>query len=98
MLIAHVEFRVATSDRDSALAVLLQEAPIVRSMSGNVKFQVFGNPEHDDLIEIVHQWESKETFDAYLGSESFTVVGKALGPKMTAPPLSKRFLANPIAE
>ncbi|MFY0596663.1 MAG: antibiotic biosynthesis monooxygenase [Cognatishimia sp.] len=98
MLIAHVEFQITPSDRDAALDVLLKETAVVRAMSGNLKFQAFKNPEHDDRIEIMHEWDSKEAFEAYLSSKSFASIGQILGPKMIAPPLSKRFLANPVAD
>lgn len=98
MLIAHVEFHVAAVDRDGALALLIDEAAAVRAMPGNLKFQSFANPEQDGVIEILHEWDGKEAFDAYIASELFKSVGQALGPKMTAPPLSKRFTANPIAD
>lgn len=96
MLIAHVEFRIAERDRPAAFDMLLKEASEVREMPGNLKFQPFLNPEHADTIEICHEWRTEAEFAAYLASDSFAAVGAALGPKMLAPPVSKRFLAEPV--
>ncbi|UZD89977.1 putative quinol monooxygenase [Cognatishimia activa] len=96
MFIAHVEFRVTDSERDAALKVLINEAATVRGMPGNLKFQAFLNPEQPNTIEIMHEWQSEEGFTAYLASDSFASVGAALGPQMLAPPVSKRFIANPV--
>ncbi|SHG59442.1 putative quinol monooxygenase [Cognatishimia maritima] len=98
MLIAHVEFRVQPEDRDAALSLLLQEAQKVRAMAGNQKFQAFLNPEQADTLEIVHEWDNEDGFATYLASENFAAIGAALGPKMTAPPVSKRFTATPLAQ
>lgn len=96
MLIAHVEFRVAEADKPAALELLINEAKVARTLPGNVKFQAFLNPEQTGTVEIIHEWESADSFAGYLSSDSFKAIGAALGPKMMAPPVSKRFLAEPV--
>lgn len=96
MLIAHVHFTVAASDREEALSILLNETKSVRNMNGCVTFMPFANANNDTGLSVLHEWVSKEDFSAYASSTEFAKIGNVLRPMMTAPPVSKRFDATPI--
>lgn len=98
MLIAHVTIQTATNGVDDALDVLLSAAPKVRAMQGCRTYQAFLNPQTDGQIMLVQEWETTESFQQYLASDSFKASGAKLAPLMTAPPVSRRFRADPIAD
>ena len=94
MLIAHVRFQVAESDRDRALVTLLAEAATVRALPGCLTFQPFADPLNPAAIGILHEWRDGECFAAYTASPAFASVGAVLRPMMTEPPVSRRFDAR----
>lgn len=96
MLIAHVMFHVAATDRAAALQTLLDECDAVRAMAGCIAFIPFVDPTNDTELGVLHEWDSAEAFADYTASEEFAKVGQALRPIMTAPPVSKRFDASLI--
>jgi quinol monooxygenase YgiN len=94
MLIAILDFDVAPADSGAALKHLLTEAPEVREMKGNIAFRPYVDPLIGTRITLVHEWESREDFAAYLASPAFLRSGDKLRPLMTAPPVSRRFEAQ----
>ncbi|MGH1444502.1 MAG: putative quinol monooxygenase [Cognatishimia sp.] len=96
MLIAHVMFQVAATDRAAALQTLLDECDAVRRMQGCIAFIPFVDPTGDTGLGVLHEWDSAEAFAAYTSSVEFTAVGQALRPIMIGPPVSKRFDASLI--
>lgn len=91
MFIAHVEFKVSHADRPKVLAVLTEQAPTVRSMKGCKAFIPFVDPTRDEGVGVMHEWESRTSFDAYLQSDAFLESGRNIRPLMLEPPVSKRF-------
>jgi quinol monooxygenase YgiN len=96
MLIAHVYFTVAASERQKALDTLLKEAPTVRAMKGCQTFVPFLDPTNVEGLGVLHEWHCEEDFAAYTSSSGFAEVGQILRPMMTNPPVSRRFDAELI--
>jgi quinol monooxygenase YgiN len=96
MLIAHVTFAVAETERQAALATLVAEAETVRAMPGCIAFTPFADPTDSQKVGIVHEWETAEQFRAYAQSPSFAASGQMLRPMMVDKPLSRRFAAELI--
>ena len=94
MLIAHVFFSVAPEKRETALNTLIEEAPKVRAMAGCRTFVPFIDPIDPQKLGIIHEWENKDGFAAYIASSGFAKVGHVLRPMMTSAPVSKRFDAD----
>jgi quinol monooxygenase YgiN len=94
MLIAIVDFTVAPENRAAALAVLLAEAPAVRSMAGNLAFQPYLDPVNAEAVRIFHEWQDQASFETYTGSDTFKRSGQVLRPMMTAAPVSRRMSAD----
>ena len=94
MLIAHVHFTVAPTERQRAIAALVGEVPNVRTMPGCLAFHPFLDVTDPAGIGIVHEWQDEASFEAYVTSAGFAEVGKILRPMMTAAPVSKRFDAK----
>jgi quinol monooxygenase YgiN len=94
MMIAIVDFRVAATDRPTALAHLDRERDEVRAMPGNLGFRVYASREDDTSITILHEWQDVASFGGYSGSEAFARSGAVLRPMMIDPPVSRRFHAD----
>ena len=94
MFIAILEFEVAEADRTRALDALTREPEEVRTMSGNIAFRPFLDPESAGQVVLLHEWENQPSFRAYTDSPSFARLGAALRPLMTKAPLSRRFHAE----
>jgi len=94
MLIAHVQFAVAASERQKALDVLVAEVSNVRAMAGCRVFLPFLDPTALGGLGVFHEWESEKHFAAYLSSQSFAAAGQALRPMMIGTPVSRRFDAR----
>ena len=94
MFSAIVDFKVAPDDRAAALAALLDTAPDVRAMPGNIAFRAFLDPEGAEAVCVLHEWADAEGFAAYGRSEAFARSGRMLRPLMTSPPLSRRLRAE----
>jgi quinol monooxygenase YgiN len=94
MLIAHVHFTVAASERHKALEMLQKEAPAVRAMKGCQAFVPFLDPTSSEGLGVLHEWDSEEDFAAYTSSPGFAEVGRILRPMMTGAPVSRRFDAR----
>lgn len=94
MFIAIVDFKVAPDNRAAALAALLETAPAVRAMRGNLGFRPFLDPEGPHGVTVLHEWADADGFAAYGRSDAFARSGRALRPMMTSPPLSRRLRAE----
>lgn len=94
MLIAILDFDTAPADRPAALAQLLAEAPRIRAMPGNLAFRAYADPQRQDRLTVVHEWEDRDSFAGYLASSAFARSGEVLRPLMVAPPVSRRFEAR----
>ncbi len=94
MFIAVLDFTTAATDRPDALAQLDAERAEVRAMPGNVAFRIYASRENDDQVTVVHEWEDRASFAAYLGSDAFARSGAVLRPMMTGTPVSRRFEAE----
>ncbi|PWK54056.1 putative quinol monooxygenase [Silicimonas algicola] len=95
-MIAILDFDVGPDDGGVALNQLLTEAPDVRAMKGNIAFRPYADPLIGTRVTLVHEWESREDFAAYLASPAFLRSGEKLRPLMAAPPVSRRFEAQLI--
>lgn len=94
MFIAIVDFKVAPEDRAAALAALLDAAPEVRAMPGNLAFRAFLDPEGTESVCVLHEWADADGFAAYGRSEVFARSGRRLRPLMKSLPLSRRLQAE----
>jgi quinol monooxygenase YgiN len=94
MLIAIVDFTVASENRANALAAILAAAPRVRSMPNNIGFDPYLHAVHSGSIRIFHEWEDMASFDAYTSSPEFNGLSQHLRPLMTAQPVSRRMKAD----
>ncbi|WP_421726313.1 putative quinol monooxygenase [Bauldia sp.] len=95
MLIAIVDFHVAAEDRQAAIDFLMDEAPAITAMPGNRGHRVVTNAGTDTHVGLIHEWETPDAFAAYLASPVFSRSGETLRPMMTAPPTSRRLVAEP---
>ena len=98
MRIAHLTFTVDKHASQHALALLTTAAPAVRAMPGCQAFIPFADPMSEGGIGVVHEWASAADFSLYLASPGFAQLSAQLRPLMTAPPVSKRFDAEPVGE
>lgn len=96
MLIAVVDFTVSPENRAAALAALLAEAPIVRSMRGNLAFQPYLDPVIAEAVRVFHEWQDAESFEVYTSSDAFKRASQTLRPLMLAPPVSRRMTASSL--
>ncbi len=95
MLIALLDFTVEENNHASALSILSTAAATVVQMTGNIAFRPLADPDGIS-ITLLHEWENRESFEAYLASGSFATLGLKLRPMMTRPPVSRRFDAELI--
>ncbi len=98
MFIAIVDFTVAPENRPVALAALAEDAPVARSLPGNVSFRTFSNTGDDTHLGIFQEWETVADFERYVASPGFAKAGQALRPLMTSAPVSRRFEAKLFEE
>ncbi|GFE64064.1 putative quinol monooxygenase [Litoreibacter roseus] len=96
MLIAHITFKLAPENRSPALEALIAEAEGVCAMAGCQTFIPFLHPTDHTCVGIIHEWDTRESFSAYIASPAFAALGNALRPLMIGPPVSKRFDATLI--
>jgi quinol monooxygenase YgiN len=97
MVIAIVDAYFSAETQQKALSILLREAPEVRVMPGNRMFRPFTDPTRTGHVGVLHEWDDREAFQAYLGSAVFARSGKELRPLMVRDPESRRFAAEPLA-
>jgi len=98
MRIAHLTFTVDTAATQQALATLVAAAPSVRAMPGCQAFIPFADPTVEGGLGLIHEWDSAAAFSAYLASPGFAELNATLRPLMTAPPVSRRFEAEPVCD
>ncbi len=96
MFIAHVQFSVASPNRQQALDTLKAEIPVVRAMPGCKLFLPFADAIGEGGLGVIHEWDAAEDFAAYVASTAFATLGQVLRPLMTAAPVSRRFNAAPV--
>jgi quinol monooxygenase YgiN len=96
VLIVILDLDVTAVCRAGALDQLLAEAPKVRKMQGNIAFRPYADPLVDTRLTLVHEWEARSDFDAYLASSSFARLREVLGSIMIGAPVSRRFEASLI--
>jgi quinol monooxygenase YgiN len=96
MLIAILDLDVAAVRRGAALDQFIAEAPTVRKMQGNIAYRPYADPVVDTRVTLVHEWEARPDFDAYLASTCFARLRDVLGPMMIGVPVSRRFEASLI--
>lgn len=94
MLIAILDLRTAATDRAAALAQLDSEREEIRTMPGNLDFRVYAARDDQEAVAVIHEWADEPSFAVYLSSEAFARSGAAIRPLVTAPPISRRFLAD----
>ena len=94
MLIVIVDFLVAPGNRQAALEVLLTQAPMVRTIKGNLSFQPYLDPVAAQAVRVFHEWQDAESFEVYTLSSAFEHASQALRPLMLAPPASRRMKAS----
>ena len=94
MLIAVLDLRTTATDRAAALAQLDSERDEIRSMPSNLDFRVYAARDDQQAVTVLHEWEDRESFEAYLASDAFARSGAVLRPLVTEPPVSRRFSAD----
>lgn len=94
MLIATVDFSIAPENRAAAVVRLLQDGEAIRSMKGNLAFDVYVDPVNGRSVRVWHEWQDENRFRAYSASDTFKQLGLALRPLMLAPPVSRRMTAD----
>lgn len=94
MLIAILDLRTDPADRPAALAQLRGEHDEIRAMPGNLDFRVYAAADDQGALAVVHEWADEASFAQYLASDAFARSGAVLRPLVTAPPVSRRFLAE----
>jgi quinol monooxygenase YgiN len=94
MLVAHVFFPVPPNKREEALNILLARLHSVRAMKGCLRFIPFADPTNEEGVAVLHEWETREDFNAYVTDPGFVELRQALGLLMTGTPVSRRFDAT----
>lgn len=92
MLLAIIDFDTTPADHATALEQLSSEAPAVRAIDGNQRFTV--HSDGSTTVTVIHEWDTRASFDAYLASDAFARFGDKVLPLMTSPPISRRFEAE----
>ena len=95
MLIANVEFQVTESDVTVAMNVINDVVRSIRNLPGNCVFQALTQPGTKTIV-LLQEWQTEAHFNAYLDTQYFKELGEKLKPLMTAPPQSRRYLAEPM--
>lgn len=87
MKLITVEATFAPANMDAAFATLTEQMPKVKAMDGCQHYALYAATSGDG-IAIVQRWDTMEAFDSYRTSDTFAQMGKAIGPLMTAPPVT----------
>jgi quinol monooxygenase YgiN len=91
MRIVIVDFAVTPANAALAQSTLDAEAPIVRSLPGNLGYSVWTDSHHTGAFRLMHEWSDAASFEAYRASDGFKAVGAVLFPLMTGTPTSRVF-------
>ncbi len=91
MILAIVDFTVSAADQVRALSFLATTGPAARAEPGNLGFRAFANTGDPTHVAVLHEWDSPQSFEAWLDSDTFAAVSATLRPMMTTPPVSRRF-------
>ncbi|MEP1932901.1 MAG: antibiotic biosynthesis monooxygenase family protein [Roseibium sp.] len=94
MFVALVDFRVEPSKQSGALNTLLADVELVTTMPGCQTFRPYCDPSQKGHVGVVHEWDSEDAFNGYLGSEEFKRMGADLRPLMVSVPSSRRYSAT----
>jgi quinol monooxygenase YgiN len=94
MLIVIVDFTVAPKDSPLVHSTLLAEAPVVRTLPGNLGFSIWADPDQPGTWRLMHEWADAAGFDAYRATPAFKDVGAILFPLMQGKPSSRVFAAD----
>lgn len=98
MIMALIDFEVASESRADLLQAVQPLLAEARSLEGNRSYRAMTNSESATHIGMVHEWETLEHFRAYAASDLVDRIGKVLRPSMTTPPISRRLRTESIEE
>lgn len=94
MLIAIVDFHVSPENQEAATDFLTEQGKAIAAMAGNIGHRVVTDAGSETHVGLIHEWQTPEDFTAYMASPDFARSGEVLRPMMTAPPTSRRLLAE----
>jgi quinol monooxygenase YgiN len=70
---------------DEILSLCRELVEITRSEKGCIRYGVYRDAEHPELLTMIEEWESREALDAHLHAAHFTRIVPQLGKRMTRP-------------
>jgi quinol monooxygenase YgiN len=98
MIMALIDFEVASESRADLLVAVQPLLAEARSLEGNRSYRAMTDSESPTHIGMVHEWDTLEHFRAYAASDIVNRIGKVLRPSMTTPPVSRRLRTESIEE
>lgn len=96
MIYVEVNFAVAATDSATAIDALTNEAPQMKSLSGNLGVRVLADPNAQGTITLLHQWTDLQSLDQYRNGPLFAQIGGILRPMMTGAPSTKVYEAQEL--
>ena len=85
MKLVTVEATFTADTVNQAIRAFNDQAETVRGMEGCDHYALYKN---GASLGIIQRWETTAHFEAYRQSDAFRVLGSALKPLMTAPPVT----------
>jgi quinol monooxygenase YgiN len=87
MFTVRVAARTQTEGREVFVAQLQREQnEVPEKFEGCERFAVYSDPSDPDSTFIYEEWATRESFDAYAGSDYFKASGEILFPLMSGSP------------
>jgi quinol monooxygenase YgiN len=94
VFIAILDLRTAPADRADVHAHLASARPEVRALPGCIDYRVFSADHDASSLTVLHEWADEAAFAAYLRSDGFARSGATVRPRLTEPPVSRRYRAE----
>ena len=88
MIHVEVSFSVAATDEAAAVNALVEAAPKMRALKGNLGARVLTDPQSAGAIILLHSWDTMADLDAYRGGPLMAEIGSVLRPIMVAAPVT----------
>ena len=86
-----VDVELTLPDRASALPELLRLAEAARRALGNLHYRVLLDAERSDRLHLSQGWSDMAAFEAYMASDTFAALRAHLSPRLSGPPISRRY-------
>ncbi|MEM7131232.1 MAG: putative quinol monooxygenase [Chloroflexota bacterium] len=96
MVIVHVTVDVKPEQRSAFVGMMNEFVADTLAVDACQTFSFYQQIQQENRFALYEEWDSAAAFDTYTCTERFTQFRDALGPMITAPPVSNRFEAQPL--